>query len=352
MQEELDAEVQEEEVQEEQEAKRPRFGDNARGSTPSPACPPAPPGGQAMEAEAAPKSRSPRRAGGLSPSGASNVGDLAAVLRQVLREEKLAKQESVDKFGAAIEAHDERLSALEESNQELRATLADLRTEIAELRQERTAPQPAVVAQAGAPCPASAAPPGVPSAASGLPAGGAAWEPRFVHVRGFAPYGCPPAQKLTKEQYGVEGRRLLDALPAALRAQVRLQPPYVLSHQISFLVPVGGLPACRVLADALESVISAQQLKIKGQDIRAGIETSPQRRTLCQNMFGALDRVRARGREDRVEVCGRSLKLHVRPDFQLLGHTPPGSTTWSWDPAGLAAIGLTAADLDADAMQE
>ena len=157
-----------------------------------------------------------------SRSGSSrNVGDLAVVLRTVLRDEGLAKQESVDKLGAVLQAHEERLSAAGASIREFRTTLADLRAELAGLRLER----------AGAPATNLAAPeasPSQPSHTAAAPPAG--WKPRSVLVRGFAPFGCPPAQKLTKEQYNVESRELLESSPTPIRGLVRLQTPFVLSH--------------------------------------------------------------------------------------------------------------------------
>ena len=61
---------------------------------------------------------------------------------------------------------------------------------------------------------------------------------------------------------------------------------------------------------------------------------------MFRNIYEAVDKL-AEANIDKAsfEICYRSLKIHARPGFKIVGFTPRGQTKWSWGD-GCAGIGF------------
>ena len=158
-------------------------------------------------------------------------------------------------------------------------------------------------------------------------------------VRGFAPFQCAVAQKFNEAEFRVEFEKFLQILPEHRRKQVRPQQPYARNHQLSFSI-TGGKSECIEVAAIWNDWISVNDYKIRNCSLRAATEISPNRRAQCKNFFEALEHVRSQVSVEKFEVCQKGLKIYEVKDWELVGSTPVGSTTWKWEDKGCAALGF------------
>ena len=167
-------------------------------------------------------------------------------------------------------------------------------------------------------------------------------------MRGFAPFGCGPGQKLSRVEYKAAVQELVDMVPKALQTTFRPAPPFAQNHQIALQVLQPTWDRCQELKEALAAAAEARNFRIKGQQPRFQVEMSPKRKHLCQNLFRAVDALKHLGfQEEKYEICGRGLKPYALPGYEPLGATPPTTSQWEWNAAGLAKLGLDKAKVDA-----
>ena len=186
------------------------------------------------------------------------------------------------------------------------------------------------------------------SAAPSTTASEGDWVPRTVQIRGFAPYGCPVSDKLTKAQFKPEVANIMAALPREVREGVRATPPFVLNYQITLVVEgQGGWQEVRSAKLAIEKALAEGDVRINGRELRVGTQTSPARKLQLSNLFSALDALKAKGvGEEKVEVCHRTLQIYQVPGYGLVGKSCEGS--WRWEASTVGEMGLSQAELEAD----
>jgi len=271
------------------------------------------------------------------------MGELACLFRSIIQEEGLARREDVEKVQQRMAIQDEKIADQDRRIEAMRTTLDDLRQEPAEIRKAgvaTAAAASAASAPAGGAAARSTSLAGASTAASS--AGGAGeWTPRSVLVRGWAPFGAGPASKLNKAEYKVAGDKLLNFLPLALRAQVSVAAPYVLNHQITMYLREASSDLCHRVREALQDGIERASYTIREVTPRCSVELSPRKRTLVRNMFRGIDRLKAaKVQEAQFDICHRSCQILAIPSYRLVGHTPPGSACWAWDPQGCQELGF------------
>ena len=150
------------------------------------------------------------------------------------------------------------------------------------------------------------------------------WEPRYVFIRGFAPYGCASSDKLTRTQDNENAQQFLDMVPAHLKEFVKLDDPYPLSFQLAFRV-TGGRSRCLVIRDLFTNGIDQHTITIKGKPVKASVEISPDKRVSFKELYGAVERINSKVDSAKVEVCRRTFTVYELPDDNVIVQLPKGS---------------------------
>jgi hypothetical protein len=232
--------------------------------------------------------------------------------------------------------HDDRMDSIER-------TMAEMREEMRESKGTR-----GVVVGGGTPSISTTGSSVGPSAsaAGGRGQSSQDWQPGTVFVRGFAPYGCTPLEKLAKAEALVFQEKLLACLPSHVRGATRAGVPFAINHQLAFSIQ-GGREKCAVVAQMFNDFISSTGLTVKGHTPRAAVEISEGRKMLCRNFFTATDALKAAGvSQEKFTTCAKGLRVYALPSYTEIGSTPAGTTSWKWNPTGCALVGY---DLQLDA---
>ena len=136
---------------------------------------------------------------GATGSGGIDMEGIADIFKRVLQSEGVARKTDLEALGNRISNCDRAIEQHDEHIADLKTTLGALRVEPQELRPERAAAKVEEKDRATAvAAPAS----NVLTAAPGSAMSGRSeeWQPRTVHARGFAPFGCGPDAKLRKQE--------------------------------------------------------------------------------------------------------------------------------------------------------
>jgi hypothetical protein len=169
-------------------------------------------------------------------------------------------------------------------------------------------------------------------------AGGSNWQPQFIYVKGFAPFGCGPERKLSPQQYEEEGNKILDLLPTNIKQNMSLEKPFYLNHQLTFRVKAGVL-GCRAAADAVQNAATMHDLKIRGEGVKVNIQLSSERRDQFRKNYTAVDHIKA-AVPGSYATCARSLKIYGVPSNKVVGELLRGGSTWKWHPEECREIGF------------
>jgi hypothetical protein len=170
------------------------------------------------------------------------------------------------------------------------------------------------------------------------------WVPKTVFVRGFAPFGCNPTEKIQATDTRVFQEKLIKSLPTHIRMQTTASPPFAINHQVCFTV-VGGRNTFQAVAAAFNDHITAHEITIKGKKIRASVEVSEQRKALSKNFFGAIEFLKAKSiSEDKYTICAKGLRIYATETFEEIGCTPIGASAWRWNEAICKTIGFEVND--------
>lgn len=167
------------------------------------------------------------------------------------------------------------------------------------------------------------------------------WAPRLIVVRGWAAWGCGPDDKLKKEEAKEVATRLLQLCPPDLAQSLQLLPPFALNHALSFKVCDGT--DVRRRADDLQSVVARTCFKVRGQPVRAGPETSPERRRMYALFFSQMRSLEAACPGAGVwEACTRGMAFYRLPQWTLPGRVEKSTAepSFRWNLQELDRLGL------------
>lgn len=139
---------------------------------------------------------------------------LAKVIQRVLEEQGVATTKGVARI-------DERFTGPEEKFSELDKIMSDMerRLELA-------------TATAGRPKRTSTGSRSATSARSSSQ--DAAWQPRLIHCRGFAPFGCGTPDKLRKQELADVQDKMLGVADETMRAALTPLGGFALNHKVTF----------------------------------------------------------------------------------------------------------------------
>ena len=165
-----------------------------------------------------------------------------------------------------------------------------------------------------------------------------------MFVKGFAPFGTGPANKLTKDEYNTMARNLVQKLPTHLQSLVKICSPFIRNHQIQFIIVPGGYDNCRRVQEHMAGVIERDNIKIRNKEVRCTVEMSPRRKTQYNNLFRAIDKLKIQVDEAAFEVCSKTAQIYTADGLLVVGSTPKDSDAWLWNPAGLSALGAEMLD--------
>ena len=122
---------------------------------------------------------------------------IAEILRIVIQSEQLAKKADLEILGNRIKAQEDKSLEQGERIAKMELALKNMSEEMARDRVSRTAEAGLQAASYASVASAAAA----QAQARPRAAEPAAWTPSHLHVRGFAPYGCAPEHKLSRDAF-------------------------------------------------------------------------------------------------------------------------------------------------------
>lgn len=117
------------------------------------------------------------------------------------------------------------------------------------------------------------------------------WRPRVVHVRGLAPYGST-GKKLTRGR-AVEEQQKITSFRDHFAEETRWLQPFAQSHCWSFEVVHAEPWTAKNWADKVNMKINSMNDKMSGCEVRAAVETSPQRREALKSFFESRDDIQS-----------------------------------------------------------
>lgn len=241
------------------------------------------------------------------------MGGMERMMRRLLRSETadLATKEDLRQLKEESRNNAARID-------QVTADVAELRKQIQEVRED----------------------PGRHAAASS--GGTAAWKPRLVHVRGFAPYGS--GVKLNKREANKFQEMVEATLTDHIRSKINALEPFVQNHQLSWNVrtAAAGYDDIAAVVDAMNMGISKAKLQYKGNDLKAMMEISPERRRAVKTFYEAREALATISQEGW-ESCGRSLKIYALPGYTELGMCVRNTGLWIWHENALSQHGWNVA---------
>lgn len=269
-----------------------------------------------------------------APLTATNI---LALFKMAIRDEKLARQEDVAHLAQRIEeVKSESDKRIAEVQQRLDTSVGALTEKVALLQSKVAGDQvsgPSSVASTSG----SVSWPGRPRRSENEREGGSGWVPRTIHVRGWAPFGCPTSSKISREEAMRLDGRIREALGPPSR-QLQMVSPYVCNHQVTYRFQTGHFNIYD-LKDLLAAAIRDKHIQVRDCDVRAALEQSAQRKAEYSQYYGALDRLRQEALlADKWIEDGRALRIYAANSWQELGK--PSECGWVWNPAAFADAGL------------
>ena len=172
--------------------------------------------------------------------------------------------------------------------------------------------------------------------------------PRFIAIRGFAPFGCDHTSKLTEEECNLYAQKAFGFLPKTHQAKIKVAKAFQINYQIVFplAAPTSEI-AARNLAIFFEEQLRNNEFDIKGKRVFVVPELSPERRAHYRNYTLALERLGGKLDDAQANIlgCRKALCIHRRDTMAEVGRTPKGSYTWAWNAEQVEGLGLLVADL-------
>lgn len=152
------------------------------------------------------------------------------------------------------------------------------------------------------------------------------WVPRTLFVRGWAPFGCPTSQKISKEEALLSDNKVRAVSGAVCDDLVSL-PGYVCNHQIAYRLKEGCPRSLYDIKADLAARLEAGGVLVRGLPLRVVAEQSPQRKLEYGQYARALDETRAEPDLARKWVeDGRTLRVYASPSWQAtVRRLPVGS---------------------------
>ena len=293
-------------------------------------------------------------------SNATTMEQMFLCLSAALENFDVVKNKDLDTIFERLNIQDHRLEAVEgrtnrveERTEELEEQVRQMRTELQRLSETQEqldksgqlGPTWAQVAGSAG----SAASSTMPSDGStGSPGLSQQWLPRFVAIRGFAPYGCDHTSKLTEDECNLYAKKAYAFLPQTYRAKLKVAKAFQVNYQIVFpLAAPTSESGARAIANFFEEQLRVAAFDIKGKHIRVVAELAPERRAHYRNFVLALEILDAKLDDAKTKVlgCRKALCIHRRDTMAELGRSPKGGTAWVWNKVQVEELGLAVEDL-------
>lgn len=166
------------------------------------------------------------------------------------------------------------------------------------------------------------------------------WQPRYVYVRGFAPFGCDKSEKITRGDYDTHTKRFMALLPDKVKQRVTVESPFALSHQLAFRI-TGGRDVCEVVKNYFTNGIINDNITIKDRELMVMIQLSEARKLTFKAFFDAVERVKAKLEPSKIDICRRTLTIFELPDYNVIGKIPKETTTMQWEADTCSRLGIS-----------
>lgn len=207
---------------------------------------------------------------------------IAAALRKVMHEEGVATKTDLEKFGATLEHHEQKMDSLEKHLEALE-------------KQETWIPAP------GTPRAPSRPSTGSRSSSAGRASSARTRDtrertPGIIHIKGFAPFGCDASKKLRKGDAENALQDLYGKLDAELRAALSPMPTYAINHSLSMRVVSNHDPW--ETARKLDELIQHVKWTIKSCRVNARAEQSATRKKSWSMYYQRLQNIKESVGED------------------------------------------------------
>lgn len=274
---------------------------------------------------------------------------LVALLRQAMREEGIARRSDLaelenrfdSRMSAVTSEWAEKLKSVERAETRIQEVSDKVDTSIAAIGAQISILETRLeqISKSGA---SSAASTAGPNEWTDRPWGGSKrgedskWTPKTIFVRGWAPFGGPTHQKVSREEAMALDSKVRQALGPQER-QLQTMAHYVCNHQIAYKLKEGADGDIYSWKDRIASAV--QDLEVRGSRLRVGLEQSPQRKMEYQQFSRALELLRScPGLDGKWEEDGRTLRVYAKQSWQELGRPTPSG--WQWDLENFAAAKL------------
>ena len=150
--------------------------------------------------------------------------------------------------------------------------------------------------------------------------------------------GCQPTEKLDEDEAREAGDQINKLLPAMYAAKVRQVHPYGLNWQLSFWCDGGPRELNRVCW-LLRDQMAAKSYRIKGKELRAVVEISPERRRQYKDFKESTEWLAAKGvASNKFLTCPKSFAIWTTPGRLPVGGFVDGK--WEWNNVGLNSLGI------------
>ena len=163
--------------------------------------------------------------------------------------------------------------------------------------------------------------------------------PTKVLIRGRALVGSSRKDMIGRKEYNDHANEIVQKLPTQCQQNVSVDKPGPYNFQIVFKVK-GGRLGCEHIRETLNSLFESDTYTIKGTQVKASIETSPDRRAKYRIYQTNLEVLKAEIDPQTFDVDERVFKIYNVQDASIIGEFPKGEQTWKWNDEVLAALGL------------
>lgn len=158
------------------------------------------------------------------------------------------------------------------------------------------------------------------------------WISRVMHWRDWAPFGCPPGQKLDRAEAKSLQEQIEQQLDEETRPRLRWLQPFVQNHAVSAQVLGARFGDTKSIADESTIAITKCPIFARVLPIRVGVETSPTRGEALRDFFEARDLLRQMNAVYNFTICSRSLEVGCDAGVQRIGWWQLDEALWRWSP--------------------
>ena len=163
--------------------------------------------------------------------------------------------------------------------------------------------------------------------------------PTKVFVRGWAPIGSERTDMIGRKEYADKAKQMIEKLPVHFQPNVSVENPGPYNFQIAFKVK-GGRLGCEQIRETLNSIFERDDFTVKGVQVKASIEPSPDRRAKYRIYQTNLKALKDFLNPDAYDVDERFLKIFNVQDASIVGEFQKGTSMWEWKDDVLRKMGV------------